>query len=171
MGVRAVLVAAVVVTAPVCAAAQMRDAAWAQRQIIEAQCGTWARDQARDEYVPQIRAARQQVATMSAQRGSTARTGAALAASNIGLLQLAQQSREKELTEACTIQREAELASRWSREPTPRQEDAAPAPLPVAPAHRSSPTPSKLDDAKRDACDWGAYWSSAQQRCLYIGGE
>jgi len=171
-----VMFAAVAVTA-VCAEAQTHDATWAQRQIFEAQCGTWARDQARDEYAPKLRDARQQLNSFSASRTSVAKTGAALAASNIGLLQVAQQSREKELLEACVIQREAQFAPARTEErpgptpplaPTGREELAPRGPEAHAP---KAPTRSKLDTDKRDACDWGEYWSSSQQRCVKIGGE
>src|SRR2546425_11468045 len=73
------LIAGAVALGPVCADAQGRDAVWAQRQIIEAQCGTWARDQARDEYAPKLRDARQQLNSFSASRTSVAKTGVALA--------------------------------------------------------------------------------------------
>src|SRR2546428_12760127 len=64
------------------AAAQPHDATWAQRKIDEAQCRTWALDQARAEYGPQLRqAARQQEAVISAGRysGSAAQAGVGLA--------------------------------------------------------------------------------------------
>jgi len=163
---RVAVLAGAVGLLPVCAEAQARDAAWAQRQIIEAQCGTWARDQAGEEYAPQLREARQQLATMSGQRGSAAKAGAALATSNIGLLRLAQQSREKELSEACIVQREAQLAPTRT---APRQEEPAPGASAVAPAYK--PPTRKLDSDKRGACDWGSYWNSSQQHCIKIGDE
>jgi len=80
------------------------DVTAARRKIIEAQCRTWARDQARAEYAPQIQdAARQRNDFVR----SGNRAGAGLAGSSMALAQLAQQSREQELTDACIIDRQS----------------------------------------------------------------
>jgi hypothetical protein len=72
--------------------AEEPDVATARRKIIEAQCQTWARDQARAEYAPQIQdAARQRNDFIR----SGNRSGAGLAGSTMALAQLAQQSRER----------------------------------------------------------------------------
>ena len=80
------------------------DVTAARRKIIEAQCRAWARDQARAEYAPQIQdAARQRNDFVR----SGNRAGAGLAGSSMALAQLAQQSREQELTVACIIDRQS----------------------------------------------------------------
>jgi len=77
------------------------------RKIIEAQCRTWARDQARAEYAPQIQvAARHQ--SYFVRSGNSA--GAGLAGSTMALAQLAQHSRAQELTEACVVDRQSREA-------------------------------------------------------------
>jgi len=80
------------------------DVAAARRKIIEAECRTWARSHARAEYAPQIQdAARQQ--SNFVRSGNSA--GAGLAGSTIALAQLAQQGRERELMDACVVDRQS----------------------------------------------------------------
>jgi hypothetical protein len=99
--VAAILASLVVITTALTAEP---DVAVARRKIIEAQCQTWAREQARAEYAPQIQdAARQRNDFIR----SGNRSGAGLAGSTMALAQLAQQSRERELTEACIVDRQS----------------------------------------------------------------
>ncbi len=135
------------------AAAQPHDATWAQRKIDEAQCRTWALDQARAEYGPQLRqAARQQESMISAGRysGSAAQAGVGLAGANIALLQLAQQGREKELFEACMIQQTSQR-ERITAPVAPRQTPQVP--------ERTTPVRPK------EPCAWGLYWNSTSGQC------